>query len=128
MGGVGVVHTGQKQRGKGVLRDKDGENDKGLIPEDLVFFIMNLDFIQEALEVTTYASPAQSETVCQDRSVGIVVQSRKAVSIRGMISREAAVVVLVTGDKEKTDLGDIEEEYAEFYVHLGCFFRLEKKS
>lgn len=43
MVGVGGALVGQKQRGEGVLRDKDGETGRGLVPESLVLYIMNLD-------------------------------------------------------------------------------------
>lgn len=42
----------------------------------------------------------------------------KAVSIGGKIGRDTAAAVLVASGKEKTDLGDTEEEYTEFNVHL----------
>lgn len=37
------MRAGQKQRGEGVLRERDGEPGGGLVPESIALYIMNWD-------------------------------------------------------------------------------------
>lgn len=59
-----MMCTGQEERGEGGgLRGRDGESDRGLIPEHLAFYVRDLDSRRKHWKMTVYEATPQSDVL-----------------------------------------------------------------